>query len=133
MPQVLQGWADTQSKYPNAKLVTSSLDDFAALLADKRRRDIQRSSRRIRKNNNNNKEISRNRKTPVEDGGDDALAAASATWALPVVANAELGSTWIFGLSSDATKLAWYRAAARARAEFLQANPVRERMNGDGG
>ena len=106
--QVLQGWADTQAKYPNAQLVTSSLDNFAQALSAKRRRDLRRLQHRT-------DEKAHTKSSPLQ----------TKAWALPVVSNKELGSTWIFGLASDATKLAWYRAAARARATFLKLSPVR--------
>jgi len=99
--QVLQGWADTATVFPSAELVSSSLDEFAQLLVQKRHLDRRKM---LHKKWHGHKHT-----------GD---------WSIPVVQNAELGSTWIFGVSSDPTKLSYYRAAARVRAEEVAENPT---------
>ncbi len=81
--------------------MSSSLDNFAALLAEKRQRDKRR--QRLLLLQRQKQHSSKNSKQHyVVDADADA-----ASWALPVVSNKEIGSTWIFGVSSDSTKLAW--------------------------
>jgi hypothetical protein len=99
--QVMQGWRETQSIFPNASLMASSLDSWTE--------SFFREATNHKSDTNN-------------------------YFGLPLIdSNVEFGDTWIYGISSDPTKVRWYRAVLREVTKWIEETSASTNINNNQG